>query len=113
MTFAPEKTQAMVISRSPATKLAAEGKLCFNGVPLPLQETVKILGMEMVQELRFDGHIKHIAQKASHRITVLRRVASFLDKVGQVWCPLVNVVCILVHQETGQHPASSLTTGGC
>ena len=71
VTFAPEKTQAMVISRSPATKLATEGKLYFNGVPLPLQETVKILGVE-VGGLRFDGHIKHIAQKASHRVTALR-----------------------------------------
>ena len=70
----------MVISRSPAAKLAAEGKLCFNGVPLPLQETVNILGLEVGRELRFDDHIKHIAQKASHRVTVLWRRAGFLDK---------------------------------
>ena len=80
MTFAPEMTQAMVISRSPAAKLAAEGKLSFNGIPLPFQETVENLGVEVNRELRFDSHIKHIAQKISDRVTDLRRMAGFLDK---------------------------------
>ncbi|KAG0724119.1 hypothetical protein GWK47_041300 [Chionoecetes opilio] len=34
----------------------------------------------MDKQLRFDGHIKHIARKASHRVSALRRVASFLDR---------------------------------
>ena len=74
----------MVISRSPAAKLAAEGLLCFDGVPLPLQEAVKILGKVVDPKLRFDGHIKHIAYKASHRVTVLRRMAGFLYKEGKL-----------------------------
>ena len=82
--FAPKKTQVMVISRSLAVKLAAEGKLCFDGVPLLLQETVNILGVEVDRELRFDGHIKHISQKASHWVIVLRRVIGFLDKEGKL-----------------------------
>ena len=57
MTFATDKTQTMVISLSTAATPAVEGKLCFDSVPLPLQETVKILGVEVVQELRFDVHI--------------------------------------------------------
>ncbi|KAG0724708.1 hypothetical protein GWK47_040036 [Chionoecetes opilio] len=36
------------------------------------------------RELRFDGHIKHIAKKASHRVSALRRVASFLDRGGKL-----------------------------
>ena len=59
MTFAPEKTQTMVFSRSPAAKSAIKGKMGFDGVPLPLQETVKILGVEVDRELQFDSHIKH------------------------------------------------------
>ena len=102
----------MVISQSPAAKLAAEGKLCFDGVPLPLQETVKIREVGVDRELRFDGHIKHIAKKASHRVTTLQRMAT------QIWpylsmLPSRGIMCILAHQETGQHPVSSLTTGGC
>ena len=46
VTFAPEKTQAMVKFRSPAAKPAVEGKLCFDGGPLLLQEIVMILEME-------------------------------------------------------------------
>ena len=47
VTFAPEKTQAIVISRSPVVTPAVEGKLCFDGVFLLLQETVKILGLRL------------------------------------------------------------------
>ncbi|KAG0726364.1 hypothetical protein GWK47_036769 [Chionoecetes opilio] len=82
--FAPEKTQAMVVSRSPAAGPAVEGRLRFGGVPLPLQEAVKVLEVEVDRELRFDGHIKHIAKKASHRVSALRRVARFLDRGGKL-----------------------------
>ncbi|KAG0723894.1 putative RNA-directed DNA polymerase from transposon X-element [Chionoecetes opilio] len=74
----------MVVSRSPAAGPAVEGRLRFGGVPLPLQEAVKVLGVEVDRELRFDGHIKHIAKKASHRVSALRRVARFLDRGGKL-----------------------------
>ncbi|KAG0710836.1 putative RNA-directed DNA polymerase from transposon X-element [Chionoecetes opilio] len=74
----------MVVSRSPAAGPAVEGRLRFGGVPLPLQEAVKVLGVGVDRELRFDGHIKHIAKKASHRVSALRRVASFLDRGGKL-----------------------------
>ncbi|KAG0693095.1 hypothetical protein GWK47_027654 [Chionoecetes opilio] len=82
--FAPEKTQAMVVSRSPAAGPAVEGRLRFGGVPLPLQEAVKVLGVEVDRELKFDGHIKYIAKKASHRVSALRMVARFLDRGGKL-----------------------------
>ncbi|KAG0721584.1 hypothetical protein GWK47_046199 [Chionoecetes opilio] len=41
---------------------------------------IKVLGVEVDRELRFDGHINHIAKKASHRVSALRREASFLDR---------------------------------
>ncbi|XP_063878077.1 uncharacterized protein LOC135110016 [Scylla paramamosain] len=44
--------------------------------------SVKILGVEVDRGLRFDRHIKHIALKASHRVSSLRRVASLLDRRG-------------------------------
>ncbi|KAG0718893.1 hypothetical protein GWK47_051595 [Chionoecetes opilio] len=84
VTFAPEKTQALVVSRYPAAGPAVEGRLRFGGVPLRLQVAVKVLGVEVDRELRFDGHIKHIAKKASHKVSALRRVASFLDRGGKL-----------------------------
>ncbi|KAG0723792.1 hypothetical protein GWK47_041933 [Chionoecetes opilio] len=82
--FAPEKSQAMVVSRSPAAGPAVEGRLRFGGVPLPLQGAVKVLGVKVDRDLRFDGHTKHIAKKASHRVSALRRVARFLDRGGKL-----------------------------
>ncbi|XP_063884696.1 uncharacterized protein LOC135113371 [Scylla paramamosain] len=85
VTFAPEKTQAMVVSRSPAAEPAVEGGLSFGGLPLELQESVKILGVEVDQGLRFDRHLKHIALKASYRVSSLRRVANLLDRRGRLF----------------------------
>ncbi|MPD06099.1 hypothetical protein E2C01_101886 [Portunus trituberculatus] len=70
----------MVVSRSSAAMAAMAGKLSFGAAALPLQEEVKIHGVEVDQGLRFDSHVKTIAKKASHRISALRRVASFLDR---------------------------------
>lgn len=75
LTFAHEKTQAMVVSRSPAAEPTGDGRLHLDGLPLTLQKTIKILGMEVDRGLRFDCCIKHIASIASHRVSPLRRVA--------------------------------------
>ena len=61
MTFAPDKTQAMVVSRLPTAGPAVERRIHFGVVPLPLQEAVKIRGVEVDRGQQFDGHIKHIA----------------------------------------------------
>ncbi|KAG0722929.1 hypothetical protein GWK47_043581 [Chionoecetes opilio] len=102
----------MVVSRSHAAGPAVEGRLRFGGVPLPLQEAVKVLGVEVDRELRFDGHIKHIAKKSSHRVSALRRVErKELPRQGRealalqgpdtallrVRRPLLDVVCSLAH----------------
>ncbi|XP_063879421.1 uncharacterized protein LOC135110724 [Scylla paramamosain] len=83
VTFAPEKTQAMVVSRSPAAEPAVEGGLSFGGLPLELQEYVKILGVEVDRGLRFDRHVKHIALKASHRLDgIQRRALRLVEAAG-------------------------------
>ena len=80
--FAPNKTHAMVISRSPAAPQAVEGQLRFGDVRLPLQDNIKILGVTIDQELRFDQHIKSVARQTSQRVSALRRVAGSLDSRG-------------------------------
>ena len=82
VSFAPEKTQAMVVSRSPSALQAVEGRVVLGPVTLPLQDSVKILGVDLDRELRFDRHLRHVAHQASLRVSALRRVASFLDKRG-------------------------------
>ena len=80
--FAPNKTHAMVISRSPAAPQAVEGQLRFEGVRLPLQENIKILGVTIDRELRYDQHITSVARQTSQRVSALRRVAGSLDSRG-------------------------------
>ncbi|MPC25738.1 hypothetical protein E2C01_018860 [Portunus trituberculatus] len=82
----------MGVSRPPAAMAAMAGMLSFGTAVLPLQEDVKILGVEVDRGLRFDNHVKTIAKKASHRISALRRVVSFLDRMerlllykAQIW----------------------------
>ncbi|XP_045118199.1 uncharacterized protein LOC123508528 [Portunus trituberculatus] len=80
--FAPEKTQAMVISRSPDASHAVSGKLRFGGKCLPLQDYIKILGVCVDRSLRFDRHIAGIARQTSLRVSALRRMADTLDPRG-------------------------------
>ncbi|MPC21508.1 hypothetical protein E2C01_014498 [Portunus trituberculatus] len=84
----------MVVSCSPATMAAMAGKLSFGAAALPLQEDVKILGVEVDRGLGFDSHVKTIAKKASHRISALRRVASFLDRrrLDSIQCHALRLV---------------------
>ncbi|XP_045130660.1 uncharacterized protein LOC123515839 [Portunus trituberculatus] len=72
----------MVISRSLAARQEVEGKVMFGSITLPLQEYIKVLGVDLDRELRFDRHLKHVAHQASLRVSALRRVAGLLDKRG-------------------------------
>lgn len=80
--FAPEKTQAMVISRSLGASHAVAGELCFGGKDLPLQDYIKILGVSVDRSLRFDHHIAAVTRQTSLRVSALRRVANTLDPQG-------------------------------
>ncbi|MPC91667.1 RNA-directed DNA polymerase from mobile element jockey [Portunus trituberculatus] len=80
--FTPEKTQAMVISRSPAASLAVSGCLCLGGQILPLQESIKVLGVTVDCGLRFDRHVTAVAHQASLRVSALCRMAGSLDSRG-------------------------------
>ncbi|XP_050714148.1 uncharacterized protein LOC126997138 [Eriocheir sinensis] len=80
--FAPDKTHAMVVSRSPAATQGVEGQLRFGDVQLPLQDNIKVLGITIDQELRYDQHIATVARQTSQRVSALRRVAGSLDPRG-------------------------------
>ncbi len=82
ISFAPKKTQAMVISRSPDASQRVARQLYFGGKSLPLQNHVKVLGVSVDRGLRFDHHIAPIANQASLRVSAQRRVAPSLDSRG-------------------------------
>ncbi len=72
----------MVASRSPAVAQVVEGQLQFEGVCLSLQKNIKILGVTIDHQLRFQQHIEAVARQASRRVSALRRVAGNLDSRG-------------------------------
>lgn len=78
--FATEKTQTMVVSRSLEAAQAVEGRGIFGTVTPPLQDYVRITGVDMDRELCYDHHLKHVAQQSSLKVSALRRVAILSDK---------------------------------
>ena len=69
LTFALEKTQAMVEWQAMAAMVE---RLFFGGDALPLQDEVKILGVEVDQGLKYHNHWQ--------RISALRKVVGYLDR---------------------------------
>ena len=84
VTFAPEKTEAMVCSRSLTAKAVMAGRVFFGSDALQLKEEVNILGVVLDQRLMFASHVKTTPKKASQRIYALRRGAGFLDWKGRI-----------------------------
>ncbi|MPC71367.1 hypothetical protein E2C01_065644 [Portunus trituberculatus] len=69
----------MVVSRYPAASQTVEGQLRFEGERLSLQENIRILGVTIDHELRYDTYITSVARQTSQRVSSLRRVAGCLD----------------------------------
>ena len=84
VTFAPAKTHAMVITRSPTDLNALDGRLKFNDKTLEIKSSINILGVEIDHRLTFESHIKTVAHKASLKVTMLRRMRKLLDSKGLV-----------------------------
>ena len=72
----------MVISQSTAVLQTMEGQLRFEDVQLPLQNNIKVLGVTIDRELRFDQHITIVARQTSQRVSALQRMAGSLDFQG-------------------------------
>ncbi|XP_050691049.1 uncharacterized protein LOC126982766 [Eriocheir sinensis] len=72
----------MVVSRSPPATQGVDGQLRFGDVQLPLQDNIKVLGITIDRELRYDQHIATVARQTSQRVSALRRVAGSLDPRG-------------------------------
>lgn len=72
----------MVIYLSPTAVQAFEEKVMFGTNTLQLQDHVRIIEVDMDQELRFDRNFKHDAHPTLLKVSALRTVASFLDNRG-------------------------------
>lgn len=82
VSFAAEKTQAMVISRSPRDANTLRGQIKFGNDVLQINSHLSILGVEFDNKLNFDRHIRVVAQMTSKKVTALRRMKHLLDARG-------------------------------
>ena len=78
VTFAPHKTQLLVVSRT-----RQDIQLRFNGAALLPQEEVSILGVTYDSKLTFKSHISQLARTAAGKLTSLRRISWLLDCRGR------------------------------
>jgi len=80
--FAPNKTQAMVISRSPTASDVMKDKIFMNNIALPLEDFISVLGVDIDSGLRFNRHVSRICKTASLKVTALRRISHLLNPQG-------------------------------
>ena len=76
--FDPDKTQAMVGSRSQEDIKQLYGRSRLGRDTIPLQNSVDILGVEVDSQLRFDRHLENVARKASQKVILLLRLSYLL-----------------------------------
>ncbi|XP_063593049.1 uncharacterized protein LOC134770109 [Penaeus indicus] len=80
--FAPNKTQAMVISRSPAASSVMKDTILMNNTALPLEDLISVLDIDIDSGLRFNRHVSRICKTASLKVTALRRIFHLLNPQG-------------------------------
>ena len=108
--FAPNKTQAMVISRQ-RTDRSLRRPLIMGGVEIKLAPSIRLLGITVDEKLTFASHVREIAARASRKLSSIRRISSLLDHNGccilyksQVrpmmeYCPLTWSSCSKSHSD--------------
>ena len=79
VTFAPEKTQMMQITRQVNRH---KPELTLNGVEMEESSTLDILGIKFDNKLTLKDHVKNLARKGAGKLAVLRRIAPLLDSKG-------------------------------
>jgi hypothetical protein len=78
----PDKLQALAIG-----KKSFDHKIVFElkGNRIECENDVKLLGVTIDYELKFDKHINSdICKKASRQLNVLKRIGKYLNKLGRL-----------------------------
>ena len=78
VTFAPQKTQLLVVSR-----LTHDIRPILNEVQLAPQQELQILGVTFDSKLTYQAHITQLARSAAGKLACLRRMSGLLDSKGR------------------------------
>ena len=76
----PDKFQFLAVGRKTYDKNPSIHIQNFN---LTCESTMKLLGIDIDYQLNFDAHISTICRKASQQLNILKRLASYLNRLNQ------------------------------
>ena len=77
----------------------------LNGNIVKTEDEVKLLGVTIDYELKFNSHITNICRKASRQLNVLKRMGKYLNRLGKLtiyhsfilsnfnYCPVIWHFC--------------------
>jgi len=82
VTLAPDKTQAMIISRRQTPDNALAPIIKLNNKPISISKDINILGVQIDNHLTFTSHVKELAKNAARKLACIRRIAPLLDSKG-------------------------------
>ena len=101
----PEKFQAIAIGKKTFNK---EPVFNLKGdINITCEDTVKLLGIEIDYQLKFDAHVSNLCRKASQQLAVLKRIGNHLCHLSKLtifhtfimshfnFCPLAWHFCSL------------------
>ena len=95
MILNPNKTKALVVSRSRAVN-PAHGDLVLSGVSICASHNNDILGVKFDSRLTFNDHVRGVVSRVSQRIGVLRLVKHvYVDTSVLLRCYYAFVLQIL------------------
>ena len=77
----PDKFQAIAIGKKSMDKNIV---LDLAGNKIKCEKEVKLLGVTIDFELKFNSHISNICKKASRQLNVLKRLGKYLNKLGKL-----------------------------
>ena len=77
----PDKFQAIAIGKNTQSKNISFN---LNGNIIKTEDEVKLLGVTVDYELKFNSHITNICRKASRQLNVLKRMGKYLNRLGKL-----------------------------
>ena len=98
----PEKFQAIFLAPGHKT---GPTDFSIDGIDIKPEKTVKLLGIELDNRLKFDAQISSMCKKAAKQMNALKRIGHLLDQPGRLaifrsyilsnfnYCPLVWHFC--------------------
>ena len=82
----PEKSEAILLGTHPRNKsLDNITQVDVNGSPIPISDSIKLLGVTIDSSFAFNKHVSLICQSCQYHIRALRHIRPVLDATPPDW----------------------------